>query len=94
MPTNTLLLEIGTEELPPKSLNNLREALQQNIEAGLKQAELSHGQVDSFATPRRLGILVHDLADRQPDQNVEKRGPAVKSAFDDDGNRPRRWPVS
>ena len=85
MPTNTLLLEVGTEELPPKSLNNLREALQQNIEAGLNQAELSHGQVESFATPRRLGILVHDLADRQPDQNVEKRGPAVKSAFDDDG---------
>ena len=85
MPTNTLLLEVGTEELPPKSLNNLREALQQNIEAGLSQAELSHGQVESFATPRRLGILVHDLADRQPDQNVEKRGPAVKSAFDDDG---------
>ena len=85
MPTNTLLLEVGTEELPPKSLNNLREALQQNIEAGLNQAELSHGKVESFATPRRLGILVHDLADRQPDQNVEKRGPAVKSAFDDDG---------
>ena len=85
MTTNTLLLEVGTEELPPKSLNNLREALQQNIEAGLNQAELSHGKVESFATPRRLGILVHDLADRQPDQNVEKRGPAVKSAFDDDG---------
>ena len=85
MPTNTLLLEIGTEELPPKSLNNLREALQQNVAAGLDQAELSHGRVESFATPRRLGILVHDLADRQPDQNVEKRGPAVKSAFDDDG---------
>ncbi|MDG1232038.1 MAG: glycine--tRNA ligase subunit beta, partial [Pseudomonadales bacterium] len=85
MPNNTLLLEIGTEELPPKSLNNLREALQQNIAAGLKQAELSHGQVESFATPRRLAILVHDLADRQPDQGIEKRGPAVKSAFDDDG---------
>ena len=85
MPTNTLLLEVGTEELPPKSLNNLREALQQNIEAGLNQAELSHGKVESFATPRRLGILVHDLADRQPDQNVEKRVHAVKSAFDDDG---------
>lgn len=85
MPTNTLLLEIGTEELPPKSLNNLRLALQQNIEAGLDQAELSHGEVASFATPRRLGILVHDLVDRQPDQEVEKRGPAVKSAFDDDG---------
>ena len=89
MPTNTLLLEVGTEELPPKSLNNLREALQQNIEAGLNQAELSHGQVESFATPRRLGILVHDLADRQPDQKVEKRGPAVKSAFDDDGEPTR-----
>jgi glycyl-tRNA synthetase beta chain len=85
VPTNTLLLEIGTEELPPKSLNNLRKALQQNIKAGLDQAELSHGEVESFASPRRLGILVQDLADRQPDQNLEKRGPAVKSAFDDDG---------
>ena len=86
MPTNTLLLEIGTEELPPKSLNNLREALQQNISSGLEQAELSHGEVHSFATPRRLAILVHELADQQPDQKVEKRGPAVKSAFDDDGS--------
>jgi len=83
VPTNTLLLEIGTEELPPKSLNKLQKALEQNIVAGLDQAELSHGEVESFATPRRLGILVHELADRQPDQNVEKRGPAVKSAFDD-----------
>ena len=85
MPTNSLLLEIGTEELPPKSLNKLREALQQNITAGLEQAELSHGEVYSFATPRRLAILVHDLADRQPDQKIEKRGPAVKSAYDDEG---------
>ena len=44
---------------------------------------MSHGEVESFATPRILGILVHDLADRQPDQSAEKRGPAVKSAFDD-----------
>jgi len=85
VPNNTLLLEIGTEELPPKSLNSLREALHQNIASGLKQSELSHGRVESFATPRRLAILVHDLADRQPDQKIEKRGPAVKSAFDSDG---------
>ena len=85
MPTNTLLLEIGTEELPSKSLNNLREALQQNISSGLEQAGLSHGEVNSFATPRRLAILVHELADRQPDQKVEKRGPAIKFAFDDGG---------
>ena len=85
MPTNTFLLEIGTEELPPKSLSNLREALQQNVSSGLEQAGLSHGEVYSFATPRRLAILVHELANRQPDQKVEKRGPAVKSAFNDDG---------
>tara|TARA_B110000503_G_scaffold3200_1_gene4232 strand:- start:2902 stop:4953 length:2052 start_codon:yes stop_codon:yes gene_type:complete len=83
--TKSLLFELGTEELPPKSLNNLRQALQRNIESGLEQAELAHGEVESFATPRRLAILVHDLADRQPDQNVEKRGPAVKSAFKEDG---------
>ena len=85
MRTSTLLFEIGTEELPPRSLNGLRKALQQNILAGLNQAELSHGEVKSFATPRRLAILVHELADRQPDQDIEKRGPAVKYAFDDDG---------
>ena len=85
MPTNTLLLEIGTEELPPKSLNTLRKALQQNVTSGLEQAELSHGEVYSYATPRRLAILVHELADRQPDQEVVKRGPAVKAAFNDDG---------
>ncbi len=85
MVTKSLLFELGTEELPPKSLNNLRQALQRNIESGLEQAELAHGEVESFATPRRLAILVHDLADRQPDQNVEKRGPAVKSAFKEDG---------
>jgi len=85
VPTNTLLLEIGTEELPPKSLDNLRKALQENISTELSQGELSHGEVYSFATPRRLAVLVHELADRQPDQSIEKRGPAVKSAFDDDG---------
>ena len=85
MPNNTLLLEIGTEELPPKSLNALRKALKQNIISGLKKAELSHSEVHGFATPRRLGILVDELADRQPDQKIEKRGPAVKAAFDNDG---------
>ena len=85
MPTNTLLLEIGTEELPPKSLDDLRKALQHNITSELDQAELSYGEVYSFATPRRLAIMVNKLADRQPDQKIEKRGPAVKSAFDDDG---------
>ncbi len=85
MPNNNLLLELGTEELPPKSLNNLRQTLQQNIESRLGQAELAHGKIESFATPRRLAILIHDLADRQPDQNVEKRGPAVKSAFEANG---------
>lgn len=85
MVTNPLLFELGTEELPPKSLNNLREALQKNIESALAQAELSHGFVESFATPRRLAILVHELVDRQPDQNVERRGPAIKAAFHEDG---------
>ena len=85
MVTKPLLFELGTEELPPKSLNNLRQALHRNIESGLEQAELSHGEDESFATPRRLAILVHELADRQPDQNVERRGPAVKSAFNEDG---------
>ena len=85
MRTNTLLFEVGTEELPPKSLNNLREALKHNISIRLDEAELSYGMVNGFATPRRLAIMVHDLADRQPEQNVEKRGPSVQAAFGDNG---------
>ncbi|MBT4160030.1 MAG: glycine--tRNA ligase subunit beta, partial [Gammaproteobacteria bacterium] len=86
MPTETLLLEIGTEELPPKSLDRLRLALADTFSAGLDKASLSFKSVKSHATPRRLALIVEDLIDRQPEQHVERKGPAIKAAYDDDGN--------
>jgi glycyl-tRNA synthetase beta chain len=86
VPTETLLLEIGTEELPPKSLDRLRLALADTFSAGLDKASLSFKSVKSHATPRRLALIVEDLIDRQPEQHVERKGPAIKAAYDDDGN--------
>lgn len=85
MASDTLLIEIGTEELPPKSLNRLMQAFQAGVEAGFSDAQLGHGEVAAFATPRRLALLISDLADKQPDQTIERRGPAVKAAFDEEG---------
>ncbi len=80
-----LLIELGTEELPPKALKSLSEAFTAGIQAGLDKVELDHGILSSYATPRRLGVLVHDLATRQPDRQVERRGPALTAAFGEDG---------
>lgn len=79
------LLEIGTEELPPKALVTLSTALVERVTAGLDTAGLAHGAVRAFATPRRLAVLVSALAHSQPDQAIEKRGPPVRVAFDDSG---------
>jgi glycyl-tRNA synthetase beta chain len=84
--TRDLLFELGTEELPPKSLLTLSRALQAGVEAGLKKAGLAYGEVVSYATPRRLAFLVKDLAVSQPDQLVEKRGPALNAAYQPDGS--------
>jgi glycyl-tRNA synthetase beta chain len=80
-----LLFELGTEELPPQALRRLSEALTREFVAGLEQAELRHGAVQSFATPRRLAVLVRDCSVRQPDRELERRGPAVQAAFAADG---------
>ena len=81
-----LIFELGTEELPPVALKELSRALEQEFVAGLKKAGLQHGEVIRYATPRRLALLVKDCAIRQPDRKLEKRGPAVQAAFDDEGN--------
>ena len=86
MVTDTLLIEIGTEELPPKSLNKLRLSLADNIREQLDEAELAHGDVHCHATPRRLALVIEQLIDQQPDQRIERRGPSVKAAYDDQGN--------
>ncbi|MBC3766633.1 glycine--tRNA ligase subunit beta [Neptunicella marina] len=81
----TLLFEIGTEELPPKALTTLASALALNIETGLNSLELAFDSVRWFATPRRLAVEVKNLQAQQHDKVVEKRGPAVSAAFDDNG---------
>ena len=84
--TRDLLIEIGTEELPPKALKKLSDAFTSGIVAGLEKAELAFGEVKPYASPRRLAVLIHGLDTTQSDKEIEKRGPAVKAAFDGDGN--------
>ncbi|EQB0495529.1 glycine--tRNA ligase subunit beta [Vibrio mimicus] len=79
------LIELGTEELPPKQLRTLAEAFAANFAAELAVADIAHEGVTWFATPRRLALKVANLAESQPDRVVEKRGPAVNVAFDADG---------
>jgi len=76
------LVEIGTEELPPKALPGLAAALVAAITAGLDKAALRHGAVRGFATPRRLAVLVKRLAGQQPEQALRRRGPPLAAAFD------------
>ena len=80
-----LLVELGTEELPPKALNKLSDAFTRGIVDGLKEAGLSHSAVHSYAAPRRLAVVVEALQDAQADKQTERRGPAVQAAYDDDG---------
>jgi len=84
-PSRDFLVEIGTEELPPKSLLALADAFAAGIGKGLDEAGLLHGAVERFATPRRLAVRVRRLAERQPDRAMERRGPPLKAAFDGQG---------
>ncbi|WP_436877220.1 glycine--tRNA ligase subunit beta [Siccibacter turicensis] len=86
MSEKTFLVEIGTEELPPKALRSLAESFAANVTAELDAAGLAHGEVKWFAAPRRLALKIANLAASQPDREVEKRGPAVSAAFDTSGN--------
>lgn len=85
MSEKTFLVEIGTEELPPKALRSLAESFAANFTAELDAAGLAHGDVQWFAAPRRLALKVAKLAASQPDREVEKRGPAIAQAFDAEG---------
>jgi len=80
------IIELGTEELPPKALLNLSLAFTRELTQSLSDAGLPATEVESFATPRRLGILLRDVTLQQADQKIEKRGPALQAAFDADGN--------
>ena len=83
------LLEIGTEELPPRSLPVLQQALVAGLAAGLDKGGLAHGELVGFATPRRLAVWVKRLAAQQPEQHLKRRGPPVNAAFDAAGQPTR-----
>lgn len=87
--TEDFLVEIGTEELPPKALLDLEHSFATTIADGLRQTQLEFGGLQSFATPRRLAVLVRGLATQQPAQRIEKRGPPVSVAFAADGSPTR-----
>ncbi len=86
MSTRDLLFELRTEELPPRTLQTLAGALADGVVKGLDAAKVPHGKVHSFATPRRLAVLIEKLAERQPDRQVERRGPPLANAFDAQGS--------
>jgi glycyl-tRNA synthetase beta chain len=79
------LFELGTEELPPGALPQLEAALREGIAGGLAAAGLRHGRIESFAAPRRLAVRVRRLAAQQPDQEIRRRGPPLRAAFDAGG---------
>ncbi|MBB1518590.1 glycine--tRNA ligase subunit beta [Aquipseudomonas guryensis] len=86
MSAHDFLVELGTEELPPKALKSLGEAFLAGVEKGLKAAGLSYQSARYYAAPRRLAVLVETLASQQPDRTVNLDGPPVQAAFDKDGN--------
>jgi glycyl-tRNA synthetase beta chain len=84
-----LLIEIGTEELPPLSLRQLAESFQSTLSDLLSEHELRHGASHAYASPRRLAVRVEQVPLQQPDREVVRRGPALTAAFDEDGNPTR-----
>lgn len=84
-----LLVEIGTEELPPKALLRLSNAFTDGVRSGLEKAELAFGEVTGYATPRRLAVFVEAVETAQAERVVERRGPALAAAYDDEGNATR-----
>src|ERR1700722_11837495 len=85
MSAHDLLFELGTEELPPRTLLSLSTALTEGIVSGLDAAGIPHGKAHGFATPRRLAVRIQKLAEHQPDKQVERRGPPLANSFDAQG---------
>jgi glycyl-tRNA synthetase beta chain len=83
--TRDLLIEIGTEELPPKALQKLSEAFLSGLCQGLEQKQLHFEKARPYSTPRRLAVLFNGVVTTQADRHIEKRGPALTAAFDKDG---------
>ena len=85
MSARDFLVELGTEELPPKALNTLANAFRDGISRGLKAAGLSHAKVHVYAAPRRLAVMVEQLLERQADRSQALDGPPIQAAFDEQG---------
>jgi glycyl-tRNA synthetase beta chain len=85
MRARDLLFELGTEELPPRTLLSLSTALRDGLLKGIDTAGIPHGKAHSFATPRRLAVRIEGCAESAPDRRVERRGPPVASSFDAQG---------
>lgn len=86
---STILFELGSEELPPKSLKPLRDSLKASVETQLQDANISYESLKVMAAPRRLSLLIEGISDKQPDRVEQKRGPAVKAAYDAEGKPTR-----
>ena len=80
-----LLIEIGTEELPPKALKKLSLAFLSGVKSGLDKTDLAYASIKPFASPRRLALLISELDEHTPDKTIERRGPALQAAFGEDG---------
>jgi glycyl-tRNA synthetase beta chain len=86
MSAKDLLFELCTEELPPRTLPALSNALTEGLAKGIDAAGVPHGRIHGFATPRRLAVWIEKLAEHQPDRLVERRGPPLANAFDAQGS--------
>lgn len=81
MTDKNLLIELGTEELPPKALKKLAEAFANSFEKDLQINSISYNKVEWFATPRRLAVIIKNAATKQPDKIIEKKGPSLSAAY-------------
>ncbi len=86
--TADMLVELGCEELPPKALDTIREAFYTSVQKGLESSNIRFSAEGSrsYSSPRRIAIVFRDVAARQPDQELDRRGPAISAAFDAEGN--------
>ncbi|MEM8844157.1 MAG: glycine--tRNA ligase subunit beta [Pseudomonadota bacterium] len=86
MKKETLLIEIGTEELPPTTAKSLSDAFTTSIIEQLTASGISMDEVTPYVTPRRIAVVISNVTEKQSDHEVERKGPSVKAAYDADGN--------
>jgi glycyl-tRNA synthetase beta chain len=82
----TLLLEIGTEEIPARFLEPAKEGLYKLLSDGLKASQTTFGEMEAYAAPRRIAVIVHDMAEKQEERTAVKYGPPYNRAYDPQGN--------